>query len=101
MPVQNLTYDQQRAVERLAWSKGIACVHCGSTELHSGDTASVGHVWVNVALMCANPNADHVPHRQALDKSFNFTPEEAARIGIRTLPDPLPRRPTGGSFPTA
>ena len=101
MPVQNLTYDQQRAVERLARSKGIACRYCGATELHSGDTASVGHVWVNVALMCANPDADHAPNIQARDKSLNFTPEEATRIGIRTLPDPPPHRLRGETAPRA
>ena len=102
MPIQNLTYDQQRAVERLARSKGVECLHCGASDLHSGDTASVGHVWVNVALMCRNPDADHAPNIQALDKSFNFTPEEAARIGIRPLPsEPPPRRRPGETSPRA
>lgn len=101
MPSVRITEQQQRAVERLARSRGVACLRCGNVDLSSGDTAQVGYVWVNVALMCSNPYADHVPNIQALDKSFNFTPDEAASIGIPTLPDPEPRRPRGGTAPYA
>ncbi len=96
---QLLSPNQQQAVERTARDLGVRCLRCGSLDLRSEDRAVLTHTYVNVMLLCDNPDADHSENIAAIDKSYPFTYEDAARFGIRRPPDPPPRSRPGEAFP--
>jgi hypothetical protein len=94
-----LSPQQQQAVERVARELGVRCLRCGSPELQSEDMAVLTHNYVNVMLICPGPKPEHSGNVAAIDKSYPFGYEDAARFGIRRPPDPPPRRYPGETAP--
>lgn len=96
---QPLTPDQQQAIERVARERGVRCIHCGSPILRCDDRVVLTHNHVKVMLLCDDPDAAHPTPRAAIDKSYPFEYEDAARFGIERPPDPPPWRHPGETFP--
>lgn len=96
----NLTDNQSRAVERIAYRRGVTCEQCGSDQPLSTGQYMLGiGSRVSVFLYCGNRDA---PHPKSYEiPSIPLSPEEVREAGIpvrESNPNPR-RRPPGGLFP--
>jgi hypothetical protein len=95
-----LTSDQRRRIEGLVRQRGVTCQHCGSTDLSCGDVVLKGLRNFNVDLFCNNRAAHPEGLAVKQPASFNIPFEEAHTVGLPVRGE-SPRRPPGGTFPTA